>query len=80
MITLTVEEEKPIGMVAEDVVEVTTSDYEKLINHPSINGTKLIGNYDEIDPTVPEWVKNQTEEPQEMGETHIEFLWESIFK
>lgn len=34
-----------------------TNDYEKLKNKPSINGTELIGNYDEIDPTVPAWAK-----------------------
>lgn len=35
-------------------------DYEQLDNKPSINGTELIGNYDEIDPTVPEWAKEST--------------------
>lgn len=54
-----------------------TSDYNKLANKPSINGTTLIGNYDEIDPTVPQWAKD--DEPEEMTTTHVEFLWRSIF-
>lgn len=37
-----------------------TRDYELLVNKPSINGEELIGNYDEIDPTVPEWAKQET--------------------
>lgn len=32
-------------------------DYRKLKNKPTINGTELYDNYDEIDPTVPEWAK-----------------------
>ena len=36
------------------------ADYSKLINKPSINGTVLVGNYDEIDPTVPDWAKQET--------------------
>jgi hypothetical protein len=35
-----------------DDTNITNIDYEKLKNLPSINGTKLIGNYDEIDPTI----------------------------
>lgn len=35
-------------------------DYNMAINKPKLNGTTLIGNYDEIDPTVPTWAKNST--------------------
>lgn len=35
-----------------DDIDVSNIDYEKLKNLPSINGTKLIGNYDEQDPTI----------------------------
>ena len=34
-----------------------SNDYLELINLPSINNTPLKGNYDEIDPTVPQWAK-----------------------
>jgi len=51
------DESQEIGMDVGEVSEVVSSDYEKLNHLPSINGTVLIGNYDEIDPTVPEWAK-----------------------
>lgn len=34
-----------------------SKDYRKLKNKPTINGTELYDNYDEIDPTVPAWAK-----------------------
>lgn len=37
-----------------------TSDYRKLKNKPSINGTELYDNYNEIDPTVPAWAKQNS--------------------
>ena len=46
------------GVVARNIGG--TRDYEMLENLPSINNTTLIGNYDEIDPTVPSWAKNET--------------------
>lgn len=48
-----------------------TSDYEQLINKPSINGVKLVGNKTtadlgivsvETDPTVPQYVKSISEQ------------------
>lgn len=43
-----------------DVIDTGgTKNYNTLINKPSINGVELIGNYDEIDPTVPDWAKNE---------------------
>ncbi len=78
-----------------DVGEVTkevTSDYRQLINRPSINGTSLLENYDEIDPTVPMWAK-RTRKPKytakeigaldansEVSFSDIKELWDSIFK
>lgn len=55
-----------------------TRDYNKLLNKPSINSTELIGNYNEIDPTVPQWAKDS--EPEELTEVDVEFIWRSIFK
>lgn len=34
-----------------------TRNYRDLINLPTINGTILYDNYNEIDPTVPDWAK-----------------------
>ena len=36
-----------------------TYNYQELFNKPSINGTELVTNYDEIDPTVHEWAKEE---------------------
>jgi hypothetical protein len=68
-----------------------TDDYEKLTHLPSINGTKLIGNYDERDPTVSDWAKSgrkPTYTADEVGaidiRNEISFkdikeLWDSVF-
>lgn len=68
-----------------------TNNYELLENLPNINGTKLIGNYDEIDPTVPEWAKNNVKPkytPDEIGAidirneisfTDIKSIWDNVF-
>lgn len=45
-----------------------TTDYTKLENLPTINGEKLIGNYDEKDPNVTE-----------MTETDVQDLWDQYF-
>lgn len=82
-VDLSFENEEDVSLSSENVVEVTTSDYQKLINKPTINGSypkyaqELFDNYDEVDPTVPEWAKG--DEPQEITETHVEFLWTKIF-
>lgn len=47
-----------------------TNDYLDLINKPSINGEELIDNYNEKDPTVPGWAKENfkpTYTPDEVG-------------
>lgn len=42
------------------VTQVGGNDYEKLRNKPQLNGETIIGNMNEIDPTVPSWAKNDT--------------------
>lgn len=37
-----------------------TRNYRHLTNKPTINGTELFDNYNEIDPTVPDWSKEPT--------------------
>ena len=44
-------------------------DYEKLENLPSINGEKLIGNYNEKDPTV-----------KPMPSSDVDSIWNELFK
>ena len=49
-------------------------DYRKLNNKPSIDGIELYDNYDEIDPTVPDWAKQLTKPtytPEEIGVSAI---------
>lgn len=50
------------SLSAGEVARNTNSnrDYQNLDNKPTINGTELFDNYDEIDPTVPEWAKQET--------------------
>lgn len=66
-------------------------DYEMLENLPSINGTELKGNYNELDPTVPEWAKEDSKPKytaddvgaldirNEISFADIKELWDSIF-
>ena len=49
-------------------------DYEKLKNKPKINGNELIGNYDEKDPQVPSWAKEE-EQPSEPVPTEVVQEW-----
>lgn len=69
------------GMVIEmDVKNAVsgTNNYKELKNKPKINNTELVDNYDEIDPTVPSWVKSH-DEPREMTTIEIATIWNSIF-
>lgn len=69
-IVFNIRAEDEIDAEVGEVIRETTSDYRKLINRPSINGTSLLDNYDEIDPTVPEWAKRYNKpsyEPEEVG-------------
>lgn len=71
--------------------EVSSNNYRKLINKPTINGTELYDNYDEIDPTVPSWAKEETkpeytaeevgaiDEDASISLTDIKSIWDSVF-
>lgn len=53
----------------EKYVEGTT-DYNKLKNKPKLNGNEIIGEVEEIDPTVPLWAKSETRPvytPEDVG-------------
>ena len=66
-----------IELKAEEIQEVVTNNYRVLKNKPTINGTELFDNYDEIDPTVPAWSKE--DEPQKIGMEEIYTMWQSVF-
>lgn len=53
------DEEMKLDMADYIVSYTSTNDYRKLDHKPSINGTVLVNNYNEIDPTVPAWAKQQ---------------------
>lgn len=65
-------------------------DYRYLANKPSINGTELYDNYNEIDPTVPDWAKTEFKPeytPEEIGAINVDdemsladikAIWDSI--
>lgn len=69
-----------------------TSDYNKLKNKPKLNGNEIIGEVEEIDPTVPLWAKAETRPvytPEDVGAmaegsvtnvstTKIDELWNSL--
>ena len=69
-----------------------TSDYNKLKNKPKLNGNEIIGEVEEIDPTVPLWAKAETRPvytPEDVGAmaegsvtnlstTEIDELWNSL--
>lgn len=59
-----------------------TSDYRALINKPTINGTELYDNYDEIDPTVPTYVKEgkAINSDDELTFVELKQMWDSVFK
>lgn len=60
-----------------------TTDYEKLQNLPSLNGVKIIGNMDEIDPTVPGYVKEGKAVNEEnvgtIGILDVKRIWDLVF-
>lgn len=71
---------------------VGTTDYEKLRNKPKLNGNEIIGEVEEIDPTVPLWAKAETRPvytPEDIGAmaegsvtfvstTELDELWNSL--
>lgn len=69
-----------------------TNDYNKLKNKPKLNGNEIIGEVEEIDPTVPTWAKAETRPvytPEDIGAmaegsvtsvstTELDELWNSL--
>ena len=69
-----------------------TNDYNKLKNKPKLNGNEIIGEVEEIDPTVPTWAKAETRPvytPEDVGAmaegsvisvstTELDELWNSL--
>ena len=60
-----------------------TDDYEKLKNLPTLNGSKIIGDMNEIDPTVPGYVKDGKAVNEDnvgtIGVLDVKRIWDSVF-
>lgn len=91
-VELEITEEEPIELeIEEGAGGGGTNDYNDLINKPLLNGKVLIGNTDEIDPTVPQWAKEENKPEytykeveavgvnNEMSFATIKEVWDSVF-
>ena len=60
-----------------------TDDYEKLKNLPTLNGSKIIGDMNEVDPTVPRYVKEGKAVNEDnvgiIGVLDVKRIWDSVF-
>ena len=60
-----------------------TYDHEKLKNLPTLNGSKIIGDMNEIDPTVPGYVKDGKAVNEDnvgtIGVLDVKRIWDSVF-
>lgn len=64
------EENESLGFEFKEQYVAGTSDYNKLKNKPKLNGNEIIGEVEEIDPTVPLWAKAETRPvytPEDIG-------------
>lgn len=86
------EENESLGFDLKEQYVAGTSDYNKLKNKPKLNGNEIIGEVEEIDPTVPTWAKSETRPiytPEDIGAmaegsvtsvstTELDELWNSL--
>ena len=86
------EENESLGFDLKEQYVAGTSDYNKLKNKPKLNGNEIIGEVEEIDPTVPTWAKAETRPvytPEDVGAmaegsvtsvstTELDELWNSL--
>ncbi|MBO7695426.1 MAG: hypothetical protein J6T10_22605 [Methanobrevibacter sp.] len=90
-IDFSVENETELEMELKDKGVDIVDNYELLRNLPKLNGQTIIGNMEEIDPTVPGWAKNDTKpsyvysevgavgEENELNLTEIDRLFNAVF-
>ena len=86
------EDKESISLGFDEKFVAGTNDYNKLKNKPKLNGNEIIGEVEEIDPTVPTWAKAETrpvytsEDVGAMAEgsvtsvstTELDELWNSL--
>ena len=59
-----------INIEMKEVLKIIEDDYAKLKNKPRLNGVEIVGDMEEMDPTVPSWAKQKnkpTYTPEELG-------------
>ncbi len=64
------EDKETISLDLDEKFVEGTNDYNKLKNKPKLNGNEIIGEVEEIDPTVPTWAKAETRPvytPEDVG-------------
>lgn len=64
------EDKETLSLGLDEKFVEDTSDYNKLKNKPKLNGNEIIGEVEEIDPTVPTWAKAETRPvytPEDVG-------------
>ena len=86
------EDKETISLDFDEKFVEGTNDYNKLKNKPKLNGNEIIGEVEEIDPTVPLWAKAETRPvytPEDVGAmaegsvtsvstTELDELWNSL--
>lgn len=86
------EEKETLSLGLDEKFVEGTNDYNKLKNKPKLNGNEIIGEVEEIDPTVPTWAKSETRPvytPEDVGAmaegsvtsvstTELDELWNSL--
>ena len=90
-IDLSVEKEEDLNLSISEEIVGGTEDYRILKNKPTINGERLVDNYNEIDPTVPSWAKDSfkpkytadevgaLDSESEVSFSDIKAVWDSVF-
>ena len=53
------QEQEDLSIKMEQIYREVSSNYSELQNKPTLNGVEIMGAMTEIDPTVPEWAKQQ---------------------
>ena len=86
------EDKETISLDLDEKFVEGTNDYNKLKNKPKLNGNEIIGEVEEIDPTVPTWAKAETRPvytPEDVGAmaegsvtsvstSELDELWKSL--
>lgn len=74
-LNIDVSEDDELSLKIEEGGGSGVSDYNELINKPTLNGEVMQGDMKEIDPTVPNWAKTPTKPdytPEEVNAVNVD--------